>query len=47
MAFPASDILEKTYRNKIEDVSSYLSENHPDNYLVVNVSSRIYDYDLF
>lgn len=24
MAFPASDLLEKTYRNSIEDVASYL-----------------------
>lgn len=28
MAFPASDMLEKTYRNNIEDISNYLSEYH-------------------
>jgi hypothetical protein len=29
MAFPASDLIEKTYRNPIEDVVSYFNERHP------------------
>ena len=44
MAYPASDLIEKTYRNRIEDVSNYLSENHGERYLIINVSSRTYDY---
>jgi phosphatidylinositol-3,4,5-trisphosphate 3-phosphatase/dual-specificity protein phosphatase PTEN len=47
MAFPASDMIEKTYRNNIEDVSGYFDENHPEHYLIVNVSSRSYDYSAF
>ena len=43
MAFPASDLLEKAYRNNIKDVSGYLQQHHHDNYLVINVSSRDYD----
>lgn len=47
MAFPASDLIEKTYRNPIEDVVSYFNERHPENYLIINVSSRHYDYSAF
>ena len=47
MAFPASDFIEKTYRNSIEDVASYLDETHPNKYLIINVSSRNYDYTIF
>ena len=47
MAFPASDLIEKAYRNSIEDVASYLEETHQSNYLVINVSSRPYNYVLF
>lgn len=47
MAFPASDLLEKAYRNPIEDVVAYFNDRHPNNYLIVNVSSRLYDYAAF
>ena len=47
MAFPASGMLEKTYRNSIEDVASYLEETHSSHYLVINVSSRSYNYTIF
>lgn len=47
MAFPASDLLEKTYRNPIERVAHYLNEAHPNRYLIINVSSRNYDYASF
>ena len=47
MAFPASDFIEKTYRNSIEDVASYLDETHNNRYLVINVSSRTYNYTIF
>lgn len=47
MAYPASQLLEKTYRNDIQDVADYFEENHPNHYLVINVSSRSYDYTPF
>ncbi len=47
MAYPASDLIEKTYRNSIEDVANYLEDNHAHHYLIINVSSRTYDYSFF
>lgn len=47
MAYPASNFFEKTYRNSIEDVAAYFNEYHKDNYLIINVSSRPYDYSPF
>jgi hypothetical protein len=47
MAFPASDLIEKTYRNSIDDVASYFEKTHPNNYMIMNVSSRAYDYSNF
>ncbi len=47
MAYPASNFFEKTYRNSIDDVANYLNEYHKDNYLIINVSSRSYDYSKF
>jgi hypothetical protein len=47
MAFPASDFIEKTYRNSIQDVANYLEESHHSHYLIINVSSRTYDYSVF
>lgn len=47
MAFPASGIIEQTYRNSITDVANYLNENHHENYLIINVSSREYDHRYF
>jgi hypothetical protein len=44
MAFPASDLFEKTYRNSIEDVVKYFQDNHHNNFMIFNVSSRKYDY---
>lgn len=46
MAFPASN-LEKFYRNDINSVSEYLKLKHKDNFLVINLSSRKYDYSKF
>lgn len=46
MAYPASGI-EKSYRNSIDDVAKFFQKNHDNNYLVINVSSRKYDYDKF
>ena len=47
MAFPAADKLEKLYRNHIEDIAKYLDAEHKGNYLVINVSNRLYDYSNF
>lgn len=47
MAYPASNFIEKTYRNSINDVADYLNKYHKDNYLIINVSSRPYDSTLF
>ena len=47
MAFPASELLEKAYRNPIEQVAAYLEQNHHVNYFIFNVSSRFYDHSGF
>lgn len=47
MAFPACTILEKIYRNSISDVADYLHYQYSDNYLILNVSNRQYDYSKF
>ena len=47
MAFPASSLIEKTYRNSIDDVANYFNLNHHEAYLIINVSSRPYDYAKF
>lgn len=46
MAYPASG-LEKAYRNSIDDVARYFKERHEGHYLIINISMRKYDYDLF
>ena len=47
MAFPACSTLEKIYRNNIEDVANYLWNQHNGQFLIVNVSNRLYDYSQF
>jgi hypothetical protein len=47
MAYPASNFFEKAYRNSIDDVASYFNEYHKDNYLIINISCRPYDYSRF
>lgn len=46
MSFPASG-MESMYRNKIEDVAKFLKQRHGNDYYVINVSSRKYDYSKF
>ena len=43
MSFPSSGF-ESFYRNPIEDVVNFLNLNHPDHYLIINLSNRKYDY---
>ena len=42
MAFPA-DGVEATYRNSIDDVAYALNKNHPDHFMVYNLTERTYD----
>jgi phosphatidylinositol-3,4,5-trisphosphate 3-phosphatase/dual-specificity protein phosphatase PTEN len=43
MSYPAKGF-ESLYRNRIEDVSSFIKKNHEKNFLVINLSNRTYDY---
>ncbi len=43
MAYPASG-LESIYRNPITEVSRFLKSKHKNNYLIINLSNRKYDY---
>ena len=42
MAFPASGF-EKLYRNSIDEVCEFLTKNHNDKYIVINLSGREID----
>jgi len=42
MAYPASGI-ESTYRNHIDDVSKFLKDRHGQNFLIFNLSGRVYN----
>ena len=46
MAFPAQGF-ESLYRNRIQDVQSFLTKNHKKKYLVINLSNRTYNYLYF
>ncbi|DBA00510.1 TPA: hypothetical protein N0F65_006414 [Lagenidium giganteum] len=46
MGYPASGV-EKTYRNDISEVASFLNAQHPNAYRVFNLSERKYDYSKF
>ena len=46
MSFPSKG-LESLYRNRIQDVANYLESKHKDNYLIINVSDRTYDTNVF
>lgn len=46
MSYPASG-MEAMYRNNIDDVARFLKKHHGDNYYIINVSSRLYDYSKF
>jgi len=47
MGFPAENLLEQAYRNRIEEVATYLDEMHGTHYLVFNVSDKTYDPAFF
>ena len=42
MAFPAEGV-EATYRNSIDDVGFLLNKNHPERFMVYNLTERTYD----
>lgn len=46
MSFPASGI-ESAYRNHIDEVANLLNLKHKANYLVFNLSGRVYDFSRF
>lgn len=46
MAYPASGF-ESTYRNDVIQVSNLLHERHNGNFLIINLSGRKYDYEMF
>ena len=46
MAFPAEGF-ESLYRNRIEDVQSFITKNHKKKYLIINLSNRKYNYLYF
>ncbi len=39
--------IEKIYRNSIDSVSKFLKERHKENYIVINLSGKKYDYSKF
>jgi phosphatidylinositol-3,4,5-trisphosphate 3-phosphatase/dual-specificity protein phosphatase PTEN len=47
MSYPASDVLEKIYRNNIKKVKQFLDERHKNNYFIYNLSNRPYDNKKF
>ncbi|TMW56165.1 hypothetical protein Poli38472_008813 [Pythium oligandrum] len=46
MGYPATG-MEKTYRNDISEVATFLNSHHPKSYRVFNLSERKYDYTRF
>ena len=46
MGFPASG-LESAWRNHIDDVAKFLKTQHPDKFMIWNLSEKEYDYSKF
>jgi phosphatidylinositol-3,4,5-trisphosphate 3-phosphatase/dual-specificity protein phosphatase PTEN len=42
MSFPASQTIQKIYRNSVNDVAQFLDSNHFKNYWVINLSEQNY-----
>jgi len=47
MSYPGSGILEKAYRNPIDQVVKFLDEHHGKKYWIFNCSERQYDKNPF
>ena len=43
MSFPASNLIQKIYRNNIKTVASYLNDKHQNKYFIFNMSGIEYD----
>lgn len=44
MSYPAEGLISATYRNELAEVARFLNEHHGDNYLVINLSQKKYNY---
>mmetsp|Transcript_319 Transcript_319/g.352 ORF Transcript_319/g.352 Transcript_319/m.352 type:complete len:83 (+) Transcript_319:98-346(+) len=47
MSFPASGMIETTYRNSINEVVKFLQDKHGQKFWVFNCSERTYDHSRF
>ena len=47
MGIPADDPVQKIYRNRMEDVSSFFEKKHNNKFWVFNISGRVYDKSPF
>lgn len=47
MGIPAEDPVQKTYRNRMPDVASYLQKYHYKHFWIFNISGKVYDKTLF
>lgn len=48
MGYPAPDIIEGIYRNRLEDVYKFMEENHGGHYRIYNLcQERSYDINKF
>ena len=47
MSYPAFEYKEKLYRNNIDDVAKFFNNNHPDSYMIFNMSNRLVKAEKF
>lgn len=47
MSYPATNKMQKFYRNDIIDVARYLKEKYGHNYFIYNMSGKEYDTSPF
>ena len=47
MSYPSDNFFESMYHNNIDDIAEYLNKNHPNNYLIFNLSGKPYNKEKF
>ena len=47
MSYPSDSFLESMYHNSQDDIAEYLNKNHPNKYLIFNLSGIPYDREKF